>query len=101
VVGGRARVVGVSPIIGGAPVRGMADKCLAALDVPCTAAGVGALLGARTGGGVLDAWLVDPVDAGTSVPGVRVIETPLWMTDESATSAMAEACLSAAGLGDA
>ena len=96
VVSGRAPVVGVSPIIGDSPVRGMADKCLAALDVPCTAAGVGGLLGARADGGVLDAWLVDPVDAGTSVPGVRVVEAPLWMTDEPATTSMVEACLAAA-----
>ena len=101
VAGGRAPVVGVSPIIGDTPVRGMADKCLAALDVPCSAAGVGALLGSRTDGGVLDAWLVDPVDAGTSVPGVRVVEAPLWMTDESATSSMVLACLSAVGIADA
>jgi LPPG:FO 2-phospho-L-lactate transferase len=97
VVTGRAPVVGVSPIIGDSPVRGMADKCLAALDVPCTAGGVGRLLGARSERGVLDAWLVDPVDAGADVPGVRVIEAPLWMTDESATVAMVEACLAAAG----
>ena len=38
VTGAQARVVGVSPIIGGAPVRGMADKCLAVIDVPCDAA---------------------------------------------------------------
>src|SRR5437660_1641712 len=51
-------VVGVSPIIGGAPVRGMADKCLAALDVPATAVGVAAHYGA----GFLDGWLVDEQD---------------------------------------
>ena len=45
-VRGSAPVVGVSPVISGAPVRGMADKCLAALDVPCTAEGVGGLYGA-------------------------------------------------------
>ena len=32
-VGAPAKIVGVSPIIGGAPVRGMADKCLAAIGV--------------------------------------------------------------------
>ena len=32
-----APVVGVSPIIAGAPVRGMADACLAAIGVPATA----------------------------------------------------------------
>ncbi len=92
-VQGRAPIVGVSPIIGGAPVRGMADKCLAALGVPCTAAGVGGLYGARADGGVLDAWLVDSADASASVPGVRVEAHPLWMSDEAATRAIVAAAL--------
>jgi LPPG:FO 2-phospho-L-lactate transferase len=92
-VDNQARVVGVSPIIGGAPVRGMADKCLAALDVPCTAAGVGGLYGARSAGGILDAWLVDTADAGTEVDGVRVRACPLWMSGESATLAIVRAAL--------
>src|SRR4051794_24799774 len=54
-----ARVVGVSPIVGGAPVRGMADACLAAIGVETTAAAVARHYGRRSGGGVLDAWLVD------------------------------------------
>ncbi|MFZ1854369.1 MAG: 2-phospho-L-lactate transferase, partial [Candidatus Nanopelagicales bacterium] len=35
-----APVVGVSPIVGGAPLRGMADACLSAIGVPTTALGV-------------------------------------------------------------
>ena len=73
-----ARKVGVSPIIGGAPVRGMADRMLAAIGVECTAAAVGAHYG------FLDRWLVDPVDGGT---------VPLWMTDLEATAAIAKAAL--------
>ncbi|MEN3611498.1 2-phospho-L-lactate transferase [Plantactinospora sp. ZYX-F-223] len=87
-VAGSAPVIGVSPIIGGAPVRGMADRCLAVLGVPCTAAGVGGLYGARSAGGILDAWLVDSTDAGTEVEGVTVRAAPLWMTDEAATATM-------------
>jgi LPPG:FO 2-phospho-L-lactate transferase len=97
-VAGAAPVVGVSPIIGGGPVRGMADKCLAAIDVPCTAAGVGSLYGARRAGGILDGWLVDTSDAGTVVPGVAVRESPLWMTDESATAAMVRAAIELSGV---
>jgi len=93
VTGGRAPVVGVSPIISGAPVRGMADRCLAAVGVDCTAAGVAGLYGARGAGGVLDGWLVDPADAGADVAGVTVRAAPLWMTDESATAAMVRAAL--------
>ncbi|MGW0432949.1 2-phospho-L-lactate transferase CofD family protein [Micromonospora sp. NPDC003197] len=92
-VAGRAPVVGVSPIIGGAPVRGMADRCLAVLGVPCDAAGVGALYGARSNAGILDAWLVDTTDAGTEVPGVTVGAAPLWMTDEAATAEMVRAAV--------
>ncbi len=94
---GRAPVVGVSPIIDGAPVRGMADRCLAALDVPCTAAGVGMLYGARDGDGILDGWLVDTADADTAVPGVTVGHAPLWMTDEKATEDMVRAALDLVG----
>ncbi|GAA1816764.1 2-phospho-L-lactate transferase [Planosporangium flavigriseum] len=92
-----APVVGVSPIIGGAPVRGMADKCLAALGVECSAAGVGNLYGARGAGGVLDGWLVDPTDAGVAIPGVTVRSHDLWMRDENATAAIVRAALEVAG----
>jgi LPPG:FO 2-phospho-L-lactate transferase len=98
-VGGRAPIVGLSPIIGGSPVRGMADRCLEAIGVDCTAAGVGALYGARSGDGVLDAWLVDTSDADTAVPGVTVRAVPLWMSDEPATEAMVAEALRAAGVG--
>jgi len=92
-VAGPAPVVGVSPIIGGAPVRGMADKCLAAMGVECSATGVGGLYGPRNGGGILDGWLVDDVDAATTVDGVTVRAAPLWMSDERATEAMVEAAV--------
>jgi LPPG:FO 2-phospho-L-lactate transferase len=85
-----APTVGISPVIGGAPVRGMADKCLAAVDVPVSAAGVGGLYGARRSGGILDGWLVDTSDAGTAVDGVAVRDCPLWMTDERITMTMVE-----------
>jgi LPPG:FO 2-phospho-L-lactate transferase len=42
-----APVVGVSPIIAGAPVRGMADACLTAIGGPTSAAGVARHYGAR------------------------------------------------------
>jgi LPPG:FO 2-phospho-L-lactate transferase len=90
---GRAPVIGVSPIIGDAPVRGMADRCLAVLGVPCTAAGVGTLYGARAAGGILDGWLVDTTDAAATMPELTVRAVPLWMTDETATVAMTRAAL--------
>ncbi|HET9518063.1 MAG TPA: 2-phospho-L-lactate transferase [Actinoplanes sp.] len=95
---GPAPVVGVSPIIGGSVVRGMADTCLATVGVPVTAAGVGGLYGARRAGGLLDGWLVDTGDADASVPGVDVRAAPLWMTDEDATVRMVESALALAGV---
>ena len=57
-------VVGVSPIIGGAPVRGMADACLSAVGADVSATGVAAHYGSRKDGGVLDGWLIDTIDDG-------------------------------------
>jgi len=90
-------VVGVSPIVGGAPVRGMADACLAAIGVETTAEAVGRHYAARSSGGLLDGWLVDTTDAGADVPGVRVRAVPLLMSDLDATSTMARAALELAG----
>ena len=85
-----APVIGFSPIIGGAPVRGMADACLAAIGVEVSAQAVAEHYGARLGGGLLDAWLVDEADD-VNVPGVRVGQVPLYMTDDAATAAMVRA----------
>jgi LPPG:FO 2-phospho-L-lactate transferase len=90
-----ARVVGVSPIVGGAVVRGMADRCLPVLGVEVSAEGVGRHYGARADGGLLDAWLVAPDDA-TDVPGVDVRRVPLLMSSPEATAELARAALDAA-----
>jgi LPPG:FO 2-phospho-L-lactate transferase len=92
-----APVIGVSPIIGGAVVRGMADACLTAIGVETDAAAVARHYGSRAAGGLLDGWLVDTVDA-DSVAGLAVdrIETravPLWMRDEPLSAAIAAAVL--------
>ncbi len=92
-----APVVGLSPIVGGAPVRGMADRVLAAIGVAADAAAVAEHYGARTADGLLDGWLVDEVDAGAVAPvealGVRCRAVPLLMRDVDATAAMAKAAL--------
>ncbi len=90
-------VVGVSPIVGGSVVRGMADRCLPVLGVEVSAEGVARHYGARSSGGLLDAWLVhtgDPAD----VPGVEVRAVPLLMSSPEATAALARAALDAAGV---
>jgi LPPG:FO 2-phospho-L-lactate transferase len=105
-----APVVGVSPIIGGAVVRGMADACLTAIRVATDAAAVARHYGARrragpgssdegdgSGDGMLDGWLVDMVDSPAVEPltaeGIETRAIPLWMRDEALSSAIAAAAL--------
>jgi LPPG:FO 2-phospho-L-lactate transferase len=92
-----APVVGLSPIVGGAPVRGMADACLSAIGVATAADAVGRHYGARSNGGLIDGWLVDDADAALVASlreaGLRCRAVPLLMHDDSATAAMAEAAL--------
>jgi LPPG:FO 2-phospho-L-lactate transferase len=96
----RAPVVGVSPIIGAGPVRGMADKVLAAIGVESRAAAVATHYGARGADGVIDGWLVDSSDAAqvseVEAAGIRSRAVPLWMTDVDATAAIATEALALA-----
>ena len=84
----RGRVVGLSPIVGGRPLRGMADRCLTAIGVETTAEAVGRHYGARSAGGLLDAWLVHTGDT-ADVPGVEVRAVPLLMSSTEASAQMA------------
>ncbi|MFD5623981.1 2-phospho-L-lactate transferase [Streptomyces yangpuensis] len=88
-----APVVGLSPIVGGAPVRGMADKVLAAVGVESTAAAVALHYGTE----LLDGWLVDTSDADAvaevEAAGITCRAVPLMMTDVEATAEMARAAL--------
>jgi LPPG:FO 2-phospho-L-lactate transferase len=96
----KAPVVGVSPIIGGAPVRGMADACLAAIGVETSAYAVARHYGNRTDGGLLDGWLVDVQDKDAAdalvEEGLPCVALPLFMTDEAATASIAAAALTLA-----
>jgi LPPG:FO 2-phospho-L-lactate transferase len=91
-----APVVGLSPIIGGAPVRGMADACLAAIGVDTSAYAVARHYGQRPHG-LLDGWLVDDLDKEAAdrltEEGLPTRAVPLLMTDLDATAAMARAAL--------
>ena len=79
--GTAAPVVGVSPLIGGAPVRGHADACLSAIGLESTTAAVAGLYS-----DFLDGWLVDEADAASmqapgTPRGLRVEAMPLLMRD--------------------
>jgi LPPG:FO 2-phospho-L-lactate transferase len=93
----QAPVVGISPIIGGSHVRGMANQLLESVGVEVSAGGVGRHYGARAQGGVLDGWLVDEADAdelpGLHEAGLAAAAVPLYMTDHDATAAMAAAAI--------
>jgi LPPG:FO 2-phospho-L-lactate transferase len=86
-------VVGVSPIIGGAPVRGMADACLTAIGVQTSATAVAAHYGA----GLLDGWLVDDQDKDAvdapELAGITVRSRPLYMTNIGAAAEIARAAV--------
>ena len=88
-----APIVGVSPIINGAPVRGMADKCLAPIGVETNARAVGAHYGARAAGGLLDGWLVDTADSPIEISGIEVRALNLLMSDPVTTQAIAQEAL--------
>jgi LPPG:FO 2-phospho-L-lactate transferase len=92
-----APVVGLSPVVAGRHVRGMAEQLLTAIGVEVGAAAVAGHYGARAEGGVLDAWLVDTADAGeverVRAAGIACAAVPLMMTDHDATADMAAAAL--------
>ncbi|MDP9329281.1 MAG: 2-phospho-L-lactate transferase [Actinomycetota bacterium] len=92
-VAARRRVVaGVSPIVAGAPVAGMADKLMPAVGLEVTAAGV-----AEGYADLLGGWVVDERDR-ESVPrveaiGVRVAVTDTIMVDDDAAERVAYVAL--------
>ncbi|HVW44268.1 MAG TPA: 2-phospho-L-lactate transferase [Amycolatopsis sp.] len=94
-----AGIVGISPIIGGKAVRGMADACLTAIGVETSAEAVGRYYGSRqtSEDGLLDGWLVASGET-VHVPGVAVQAVPLLMTDVDATAAMARTALELSGV---
>ncbi len=92
-----APVVGLSPIVAGHHVRGMAEQLLTAIGVEVSAAGVAEHYGARAGGGLLDGWLMDTRDADAvarvQAAGIACRAVPLMMSDVDATAAMAAEAL--------
>ncbi len=88
------RVAAVTPIIGGAPVRGMADKLLPAWGVEVSARGVAGLYA-----GLADAFVLDTVDAGQADAvadlGLQPVVVPTLMRTVEDAAALAKAALGA------
>ena len=96
-----APVVGVSPIVGGSAVRGMADQLLTGLGIEVSASAVARHYGSRKSGGLLDGWLIDSGDAAelgaVRDAGIAARAVPLMMTDTETTRTLAEQTLAFAG----
>jgi LPPG:FO 2-phospho-L-lactate transferase len=90
----RPAVVGVSGIIGGAPLAGMADALMPAIGLEVTAAGAAAAYA-----GCLGAWVVDQRDHALAdriqATGVRVVVTDSVMVDDDAAERLARVALDA------
>jgi LPPG:FO 2-phospho-L-lactate transferase len=82
------RVAGVSGIVGGAPVSGMADRLMPAAGLAVSAAGA-----ADAYTGLLNGWVIDEVDRelarGIEATGVRVAVTDTIMRDDETAEAVA------------
>ena len=90
-------VIAVSPIIGGAAVKGPAAKMMRELDAQPTALAV-----ARHYGAAVDCWVIDEQDAPLAGAierlGKRVLVTPTLMKNRRLSTALARRVLSLASL---
>jgi LPPG:FO 2-phospho-L-lactate transferase len=90
----RERVVAVSPIVGGAPVKGPADRLMAPLGIEVSCVGV-----ARTYAEVCGTLVVDRVDAARAgeveAAGVRAVVADTMMRSPEIAAALAEQTLAA------
>jgi LPPG:FO 2-phospho-L-lactate transferase len=88
------RVVAITPIIAGAPVRGMADKLLPTVGVEVSARGV-----ARLYGGLIDAFVLDTVDEPQAeeiaLLGMDAIVAPTIMSTPERAAELAKTALEA------
>jgi LPPG:FO 2-phospho-L-lactate transferase len=92
-----APVVGISPIVDGRVIRGMADRLLPAVGAAVSAAGVARWYGARRSGGLLDAWVVDSADV-SSLPALRELGLESTATDTLMDDVKVAAALAATAL---
>jgi len=88
----RKCAAGVSPIVGGAPVQGMADRLMPAAGLEVSAAGA-----ADAYRGLLSGWVIDEADRGLAsrieATGPRVAVTDTIMDDDAKAAALARTAL--------
>jgi LPPG:FO 2-phospho-L-lactate transferase len=89
-------VVAVSPIVGGAALKGPADRMLAEVGMEASVVGV-----ARLYAPIADALVIDPVDADLAdrveAEGLRCVIEPSVMSTPERAESLARACLAAVG----
>lgn len=92
-----AKIVGVSPIVGGATIKGPADRMMRGLGMEVSGVGV-----ARAYADFLDVLILDNQDADLAPrveeTGVRAVVTDTIMRDLEVKKALTEVALRAAGL---
>ncbi len=97
-----AAIVGLSPIINGRVVRGMADRLLPVVGADMSALGVATWYGARATGGLLDGWVIDAADApyldALRELGLRAAATDALLDDASIAATAARTCLDLASV---
>jgi LPPG:FO 2-phospho-L-lactate transferase len=90
----RARVVGVSPIVGGAPVKGPADRLMGPLGIDVSCVGV-----AREYAPICSTLVIDAVDASRAADveatGVHAVVTDTMMRSPEIAADLAERTLAA------
>jgi LPPG:FO 2-phospho-L-lactate transferase len=93
----RDRVVGISPIVGGAVLAGMADKLMPVVDLEVSALGA-----AKAYEGLLAGWVIDEADRGAEAKieealGIPVAVTDTVMRDDDVSAALARTALAVLG----
>lgn len=89
----RQAAVGVSGIVGGAPVAGMADRLMPAVGIEVSAGGVAAHYRELLGAWLLDDADADSIGAVEASLGMRCAATDTIMVDDERAEAVARAAL--------
>lgn len=92
----RRHVVAISPIVGGAALKGPADRMLRELGMQASVVGVAELYAP-----IAAVLVIDPLDAHLAdeveTAGIRCVVEPSIMSDIERSRTLAEACISAIG----